>query len=437
MDNIGKVYRAQGRYAEALEAYEQAMAVFEALRSMAGSEAGRAGFIAQYANLYDRAVELYHQPGPGRRSLLHQRARPQPRLPRLAGHRLRRARGQRSRRAAGGASRKPTPPARLRRTPWPRPAASTPPDPALVADLEAQLAAAEQEHQAALDAITARGGQLAALAPGRSGVLDLAAVQALLDDQTTLVSYWVLGDGGSLAFVVTGDSFTTVALPAATPANLDRALTDLRQWSNLENPQPKPLRDLHAWLVAPLTAHLQTPQVVIVPHQALHYVPFAALSDGQSYFGQQHLLSVLPSASALPFIQQNAAKAAGAVGTQALVFGNPTTGDPSLPSLAHAASEAQAVAALLGTTAVTDAAASETRLRKEAAGSKVIHLAAHGGYNVANPLYSAIYLAPGGAGAAGRWPAGGARDLRSEPAGQPTGRPQRLPDQRRQAVGRG
>ena len=31
----------------------------------------------------------------------------------------------------------------------------------------------------------------------------------------------------------------------------------------------------------------------------------------------------------------------------------------------------------------------------------MIHLAAHGGYNVANPLYSAIYLAPGGEGAAG------------------------------------
>ena len=31
----------------------------------------------------------------------------------------------------------------------------------------------------------------------------------------------------------------------------------------------------------------------------------------------------------------------------------------------------------------------------------MIHLAAHGGYNAANPLYSAIYLAPGGAGTAG------------------------------------
>ena len=276
-----------------------------------------------------------------------------------------------------------------------------PPDPALVADLEAQLAAAEQEHQAALDVITARSGQLAALVPGRGGVLDLAAVQALLDDRTTLVSYWVLGDQGTLAFVITRDSLTTVELPDATSANLASAVDNTLSWTNREQPYPKPLRDLYAWLVAPLAEHLQTPQVVIVPHQQLQHTPFAALSDGQTYFGQQHLLSVIPSASALRFIQQNAAESAAKANTHALVFGNPATGDPGLPSLAHAASEAEAVAALLGTTAVTGTEASETRLRAEAAGSKVLHLAAHGGYNTANPLYSAIYLAPGGAGAVG------------------------------------
>jgi CHAT domain-containing protein len=276
-----------------------------------------------------------------------------------------------------------------------------PPDAALVAGLEVQLAAAEQEHQASLAAITARGDQLEALVPGRSSVLDLPAVQALLDDQTTLVSYWVLGDQGALAFVIAGDSFTTVELPDATSANLASAVGNTLSWTNREQAHPKPLRDLYTWLVAPLAEHLQTPQVVIVPHQQLQYVPFAALSDGQTYFGQQHLLSMIPSASALPFIQQNATESAAKANTHALVFGNPTTGDPSLLSLVYAATEAKAVASLLDTVAVTDAEASETRLRDEAAGSRVIHLAAHGGYNVANPLYSAVYLAPDGEGTSG------------------------------------
>ncbi len=398
--NIGAAYQNQGHYEEALKAYEPAMDALESVRSIAGSEAGRSSFIAQYAVVYDGAVDLYHQQGQDDKAFLtSERGRARAFLDGLATGSVELSDDasadllahEHETYAARQAARDALAKAR----------ALTPADPVLVADLEAQLAGAEQEHQAALDAITARGGQLAALVPGRSGVLDLAAVQALLDDETTLVSYWVLGDKGALAFVVHADSFTTVELPDATSANLASAVDNTLSWLNREQAHPKPLRDLYTWLVAPLAEQLQTPQVVIVPHQQLQYVPFAALDDGQTYFGQQHLLSVIPSASALPFIQQNAAESAAKANTQALVFGNPTTGDPNYPSLVHAASEAQAVASLLGTAAVTNAEASETRLRDEAADSKVIHLAAHGGYNVANPLYSAIYLAPGGEGTAG------------------------------------
>lgn len=399
LDNIGLVYYNQHRYTEALAKYHEAMAVFESLRAIAGSEAARAGFIAQYADLYDRAIELYHDQGQDAAAFFtSERGRGRSFLDSLGTGSV-----ELSDNASADlfateqetyATRKSVQDALARAR------ALSPADPALVADIEAQLAAAEQEHQAALDAITARGGQLAALVPGRSSVLDLAAVQRLLDDQTTLVSYWVLGDQGTLAFVVTGDSLTTVELPDATPANLNKALADLRQWSNPANPHPLPLRNLNGWLAAPLAEHLQTSHVVIVPHQQLHYVPFAALSDGQSYFGQQHLLSVIPSASALPYIQENAAVSAGTADTHDLIFGNPSTDNPALKPLTHAASEAEAIASLLGTVAVTDAEASESRLRDEAAGSRVIHLAAHGGYNVANPLYSAIYLAPGGEGTA-------------------------------------
>ena len=78
----------------------------------------------------------------------------------------------------------------------------------------------------------------------------------------------------------------------------------------------------------------------------------------------------------------------------------------------------KAVATLLGTVAATNAEASETRLGNEAAGSKVLHLAAHGGYNVVNPLFSAIYLAPDGAGTAGDGRPRNPRGLRPGPEGQ-------------------
>jgi len=159
-------------------------------------------------------------------------------------------------------------------------------------------------------------------------VLDLPAVQALLDDRTTLVSYWVLGDKGTLAFIVTGDSFTTVELPDATSANLSSAVDNTLSWTTGNNPTPSRCATCTPGWWRPCRTPADTPGRH-VPHQQLQYAPFAALSDGQTYFGQQHLLSVIPSASALPFIQQNAAESAATANTHALVFGNPATGDPA------------------------------------------------------------------------------------------------------------
>jgi CHAT domain-containing protein len=197
----------------------------------------------------------------------------------------------------------------------------------------------------------------------------------------------------TLAFVITTHDVNVIELPAATADHVLTALRDLYAWRNLEQPHPKPLRQLYQWLVEPLAAHINTPHLTIVPHSLLHYVPFAAITDGREYFGAQHTLSLLPSASLLPFLTQNVQRAGANPSPHAVVFGNPTTTALDLPPLAYAASEAQAIASLLGTTVYTATAASETQLRTSAADARIIHLAAHGGYNPFNPLYSLIALA--------------------------------------------
>ena len=390
--NIGLTYEQQGRLEQAADYYEQAMDVLESVRAVAGTEAGRAGFIAQYAGLYSRAVGLYHQQGEEARAFhTSERGRARAFLDSLATGQVQLAddaaadlltREQESyalRRAAQEA---------LART-----RALEPPDPDLIADLEAQLSEAEKDYSDALAAIEMRGGQLAALVSGRNTVLELSDVQALLDDHTTLVSYYVLGDEGTLAFVITEDSFTVIELPEATPENLWTALGNLYRWLNPENPHPLPLRSLYSWLVAPLCEHLHTQLVCIIPNLQLHYVPFAALTNGETYFGQQHTLFTLPSASVLPFIRDNAADVPGA---GALVFGDPATGNPGLRPLVHSAAEAMAVAERLGVPFHIGLEASENRLRSGVGGVGVVHLAAHGSFNVVAPLHSAIHLAPGG-----------------------------------------
>jgi CHAT domain-containing protein/Tfp pilus assembly protein PilF len=389
-NNMGWLYEQQGRASTALEQYGQAMDALEAVRAVAGSEAGRAAFIAQYAELYARAVGLQHAQGQDQDAFAtSERGRARAFLDSLATGHVElsddEATGLLTAEQEAYAARQTAQNALTRA------GALEPPDPALVADLEAQLADTEAAYTAALDALQARSDQLAALVPGRGTSLSLAALQARLDSQATLISYYVLGEQGSLAFIIGRDSFNTVELREATPDNLRAALVALYRWPSLEEPHPRALRELHTWLLAPLVDQLQTPLVGVVPHQLLHYVPFAALSDGQSYFGQQHMLFALPSASTLPFIQDNAADTAAA---GAVVLGDPDTGDPALRRLSYAARSAQAVAQALGTRAYTGSDASEARLRTETARARVVHLAAHGSYNVAAPLYSTIFLAP-------------------------------------------
>jgi CHAT domain-containing protein len=117
------------------------------------------------------------------------------------------------------------------------------------------------------------------------------------------------------------------------------------------------------------------------------------LSDGEHYFGDQFTLSMLPSATTLKYLQENAHIAQEASRESALIFGNPTT---ELPPLAYAVSEAQVIGTLFKTAVHTSAEASEAQLWDSVQNVGVLHLAAHGEYNEANALYSAIVLAPGG-----------------------------------------
>ena len=214
--------------------------------------------------------------------------------------------------------------------------------------------------------------------------------QALLDDQPTLVAYYLTDENG-LAFVLTHDDFRVVELPASAE-EIAQAVENFRSlgMANLGNPHPRSLSDLYEWLVEPLVPYLVTPRVGIIPHQTLHYVPFAALHDGERYFGEQFALFHLPSASALPFIQAKAGREA----TDPLILGDPETDNPDLPRLDYA--EAEQVAELFGAELLGGTEASEAALRAQVGEAGVVHLAAHGSFNPAAPLFSRLWLAPGG-----------------------------------------
>ena len=76
-----------------------------------------------------------------------------------------------------------------------------------------------------------------------------------------------------------------------------------RQEPLVEDDPASPSRQLHALLVAPLLESLQSQDVetlLIAADQGLQAVPFAALSDGQAFFGDRYAFGLTPSLALTP-----------------------------------------------------------------------------------------------------------------------------------------
>jgi CHAT domain-containing protein/Tfp pilus assembly protein PilF len=207
--------------------------------------------------------------------------------------------------------------------------------------------------------------------------LTVRDVQRLLDDETTLLSYLVTPED-TLAFVLTSDTFETLALGIG-ERELKETIESFRESTKEESPEA--LRQLHARLVAPVLPHLTTPAVGIIAHGDLHYLPFAALNDGTQLFGDSFRLFQLPSARALPSIRARVEASEGVV-------------LPLSYDLTEGRKEVEAVARRFQVKAYVRSEATETRLKAEVGGAAVLHVASHGEMTAATPLFSRVKLAP-------------------------------------------
>jgi CHAT domain-containing protein len=213
----------------------------------------------------------------------------------------------------------------------------------------------------------------------------LKEIQRLLGPQTTLISYFVTAET-TLAFVIRSDSFAVLAIPVK-EADLREAIYWFRDFASLRDPALKSLQQLDAWLIAPIRQYIKTSEVIIAPHGILHYVPFSALTDGGSYFGDDHSIYHLPSASTLPLLRrripQNGKRLLSL--SQARASG--------LPWLRYVDAEARSIANLYNTQALATGRATKVQFRKRARAHNLLHIAAHAELNPTAPLFSRIRLA--------------------------------------------
>jgi CHAT domain-containing protein len=234
--------------------------------------------------------------------------------------------------------------------------------------------------------------RIAAGAPELASLVSVTAVSAgdirkSIPPQETLVEYYTQGDA-LFVFVLTKDGVKAVKLDGSHVveeiADFRKALQDLQS-----NRYLKLSQNLYRRLVKPVEPWLTEPRIIVVPHGALHYLPFNALHDGEKYLIEKKSIRCLPSASVLHYLPKDKAAKPGGI----LAFGNPDLGDPK-SDLLFAQDEAVAVAKTRPRSRVLlRKDASETALRKLGEGFSYIHFATHGQFEADQPLRSALLLA--------------------------------------------
>ncbi|HWE22926.1 MAG TPA: CHAT domain-containing protein, partial [Myxococcales bacterium] len=234
-------------------------------------------------------------------------------------------------------------------------------------------------------------GHAALIAPATATARDVAH---RLAPHEAFIEYLV-SDSGSLAFLVTSDTFVVrdlsvrhqelarlVEFARGTVGRPGSTVTD-SLWRG-------PLATLYQKLVAPLeeTGLLAgKTRLVLAPHAELHYLPFAALIDTARHFlVERYEVTTTPSASVWL-----------ALGDRVSAHGNGILAlAPRPDALPASRREVAAIARLDGAQVLTGANATEAALRRGAPTRRVIHLATSGVLNRRNPLFSYVQLAAEG-----------------------------------------
>lgn len=143
------------------------------------------------------------------------------------------------------------------------------------------------------------------------------------------------------------------------------------------------LADLYSLLIEPVQDRLDGDHLVVVPHGALHQVPFHALRDGEQYLIDRFSISYAPSASLFMSLQRSSPYPHH----KSLVLGIP---DEKAPEIRD---EVETVGRILPDASLyLSAEATRERLAVEGKDARYVHIATHGFFRQDNPMFSAIQL---------------------------------------------
>ena len=156
----------------------------------------------------------------------------------------------------------------------------------------------------------------------------LKEIQSLLTENELILEFFV-GDE-VIAFIIQKDGMSVEKIPI-TKKELEAKIKDIRkkidplQMLSVSEPEwmlsvKKVANELYQILIRKLEPMLNGKDLIIVPHGILHYLPFNALYDGESWFIEKYNARFLQNASMRRFLKEKRKEMIRNV----LVVGNPT-----------------------------------------------------------------------------------------------------------------
>ena len=274
------------------------------------------------------------------------------------------------------------------------------------------LATAERARaRALLDLLASRRRAAPDAAPAESSPATFDEIADVARRQrSTVVAYWV-GASETFVWVVHGDRTIATARIAVTASDLavmvqnavgGSAQSQMAAATLGAGSAGRPWRSLHRLLVEPIARHLPTrtgSRLTVVPHGPLFSLPFAALRDaGGRYLIESYEIHYVPAIAAL----RGSAATKPKSPVTALLVGDPGAEAARdrvtpLPPLPWADREVAAIDRMLPSraTILNGAAATEAGVRERIGGVTLLHFATHGIVQNEERLASYLALRPG------------------------------------------
>ena len=223
--------------------------------------------------------------------------------------------------------------------------------------------------------------------------ITLSDIQSRLDLKTAALEYWI-SNNRLIIWLITHSEVITKTVQI-TSNDLNTLVEKVRRsiQSVSTNEANSDLSELYKLLVAPVESNLASfSNLVIIPNQSLHFLPFQALINKKGeYLVQKFNLVYAPSASVYIVCNDRLIKTGSkfmGVALSDVVVGN----NVGLPGTED---ELKKILPLFpDNISAFGKQSTETFVRKNSAGYNFLHFATHGSYNYKQPLYSYLLFPP-------------------------------------------